>query len=91
MTREGYVAQAELRLGQSETVLNDITIVAVAPAGFTTFSNQSSMLAEALSLGLAAAIPYGGLVFSGEAKSALETLRRFDEVARRPEFQVSIF
>jgi len=90
VTREGYIAQADIALSRAKVALNDITIMAVAPAGFTSFSNQASVLAEALGLSLTAAIPYGGLLFDAEARSAMETLQRFEEVARRPEFQVSI-
>jgi hypothetical protein len=90
VTRVDYSVEAKVEMLESDCGLRDVSIVAVAPAGFATFANEASLLADSLRASIAAAIPFGALVGDAQISAALEKVEKFAAVARRPEFQVSM-
>ena len=85
-----YTAEVRIDLLAKSCGLEDATIVAVGPAGFSGFVNDASSVFEGISASFGVAIPFEAFLASAKVGTILEELRRFAEVVRSPEFHVSI-
>ncbi len=85
-TRKNYTAEATLTLGEGECA-EHLSILAVAPSGFTRVVESTVSDLRELSASIAVSAGEG---LSGEAEALKQRLNEFKEVVSRPSLQVSI-